>query len=366
MPPKGRPRTREEFRSAAERAVEKNAPKRRRTFREFLEAEIRTDHGKYSLSGHRALGQIIDELSDVILLPRPEIRLDILKAEQLGLTTIGIGFSVWAASEHGMNVGYFLPTDNLAGRFGRTKINPAIRKSPGIKRRMRDADDRRGTNQSTLKEIFDAEGNSHFVYALGLKSIGNAVMIPLDAAIDDEVDLIPQENQEWSRGRLTHSPLKFRMGISVGMHPGEGIDLRYSEGCQYRWHIRCPGCRKDFLPEEVFPECVFRAPERRGGAWFLGCVKCGRPVDADADGHWFPHFPERRDDGLISYRISQLSVPAISLGWIMSRWEDAQKKSSLMRKFNCAVLARPDAGSLEPISEDVLERATGSHLLARA
>ena len=362
MPRKREPKSKAEFRRAALKAAEAHPAPKRRGFEQFLIEEMSSDRGPYSFEGHEALRQIAGDHSRVVERGIPDVRIDVLKGEQIGMTTLAVCFAVWGAVERGLSTAYFLPTTTATRTFDQTKVARPIRRSRYVRERMRMEDDGpKGTDRIGLREFFGDDGDSRYFYTVGLKADVNAVMISIDCALDDEVNLIPEENLEWSEGRMAHSPLKLRLGLSAGRSPGEGIDARFQRGCQYHRHLRCPACRADFIPEDEFPECVHGAE----GNYWLGCVKCGRELDPDAHGLWVPHYPGRREEGLISYRLSQLAVPAMSLKTIMERHARAQRKASQLAKFNCAVLARPDAGSLEPITEDVLDRATGSHVMAR-
>jgi hypothetical protein len=195
-----------------------------------------------------------------------------------------------------------------------------------------------------------------FLYLLGLTSINNAVSIPLDASLYDEVDILPAENLTWSEDRIAASGLRLRLFFSVGMRPGAGIDARFQEGTQSLWVVGCEGCRREHVLEERFPECV------RDGR--LVCPACGRPLEADG-GRWVDSYPARRREARLSFRLPQLAVPALSLGHIMSRYREALASRRLMSRFRCSVLAQPDGGDLQPLDARALAAARGDFDLAQ-
>ena len=94
---------------------------------------------------------------------------------------------------------------------------------------------------------------------------------------------------------------------------------------------------------------------RRGnGQVALVCVRCGRPLDVN-NGHWVAQRPERTPSH-VSFRVPQLIMPGLNLSFIWDRWEKAQHKPSKLAKFKCSVLAKPDGGNMQPITDEVLQR----------
>jgi hypothetical protein len=314
----------------------------------FLEEDVVTDNGPWSLAGHEPYHEILDTLTRIFVKRERDTTFSFLKAEQIAATTtIGLGVGLWAPSDLRMNVGYFLPTDVFAHKFGRTRLKNTIAKSEYLRSRAKDKD---AVNQATLKEF---EGK--YLYILGLEEMTNAISIPMDVLINDEVDLLPQDNLEWSEGRISHSDVRVQLFFSAGYAPGAGIDLRYQDGSQHKYVIDCMNrsCRrKAICLEENFPECVGTIR----GEWARVCPDCKKPLDIVKNGRWVATFPQRIKQKKLSYRLSQLSVGAIDLNGVMRRWEKASKKKSKLARFRCSVLALPDAGALQPISDVELNR----------
>lgn len=325
------------------------------SFSKFLQEEIHTDKGLYSFSGHEIFRQLVNDLETVFKERLTDVEISLLKGAQIGASTVGIGASVFIPAQLDKNIGYFLPTDVFAKRFDQTRFKPAIRKNTFLQGLMREGKFK-GADVKGLKEF-----RGKFLYTLGLFNIGNAISIPLDANLYDEVDILPEENMEWSDDRIAASDLRFRFFFSVGMMPGLGIDAKFQDGCQYHWHVKCPHCGKDDqILEDLFPACV----QRVNGEWQRVCVRCGKAYDVEKDGRWVAHYPSRLKNRKISYRIPQLIVPAIALPYIMDRWEKAQKKKSKRAKFNCSGLAKPDGGDMQPITDAVLKACQADYRLS--
>ncbi len=104
---------------------------RKPTFREFLETGIGTDAGMFTFAGREALIEVAGHLDETLRRELPEQTLSILKGTQIGMTTLAIGLALYCVHVRRLNVGYFLPDQDFANRFGGTRIRPAIR-SPSV------------------------------------------------------------------------------------------------------------------------------------------------------------------------------------------------------------------------------------------
>lgn|GEM_PF-943661 len=345
-------------------SLEKHAPKgtpadlRPSSLREFMEKDVVTDVGLWSLDGHEPFAEILGLMDSIFRRPLRDTELSLLKAEQIGATTsLGLGPALNLAADLGRNVGYFLPTDLFARKIGRTRLKNILRKSPrlsAIMKAERDASDGDGlpVNQATVKE-FDGK----FLYVLGLESMMGAISTPLDVLLNDEVDLLPAENLEWAQGRIAHSDLRASIYFSAGYAPGAGIDLRFQDGSQHKWLVDCSrrSCLKRICLEEVFPDCIGPNPARSGDTYVRICPKCKTPLDIVKNGRWVASFPQREKQRKFSYRLSALAMGAMSADYMMSRWSKCRTKSQ-KAKFRCSVLAIPDAGAMQPFSDVEINR----------
>lgn len=303
-------------------------------FLEWCEKHIILDNGRrFSLERRAALKEIYTDIA------HPTI--SVLKGAQVGLSTWGIGFSLWLVDQKGKNAIYYLPNNQFANRFGATRFNPYINRSEYLRNRLQ------STDQAGLKEI-----DTHFLYILGLFNVSGAISIPSDCNLYDEVDVLNPENMEWAQDRISASELGWQRYFSVGMIPGEGIDERYQASDKRKWVVTCQACGKEQIIEDEFPENMVK----KGGQVYLVCVKCGRPIDVE-NGCWVAEEPSRSDEHR-GYRVPQLIIPGLKLDIIWRRWQDAKDKPSKRAKFNCSVLAKPDAGNMQPIDQEVINRAT--------
>jgi len=316
------------------------------SFQQFLEREITTDQGPWTIAGHEPLGKLVELFQRVIATPERDVEIIGLKAAQIGWSTLALALAFYLTSCRQLNVGYFLPTDKFAERFGQTRADKMIKAARFLRAAMKDGA-LGGVHQKGLKEF-----RGHYFYLLGLESVANATSIPMDALIYDEVDLLDEENATWSEDRVAHSALRLKMYLSVGMYPGAGIDARYQTGTQHRYAVSCERCgKRDQILEDSFPECmrVIDGSARRV------CTKCHRPLDLTR-GQWIAEYPSREADRRYSFKLSALSMSSIDGDYIWSRYTRAQRRKAWLAKFNCSVLAKPDAGAMMPITDAEIEQ----------
>jgi len=322
------------------------------SFKEFLVKEVGTDKGRFSFAGRRPVEAMVDKLDEVMSKRIADVEFVIHKGAQTGISTLNVGTATFVPAMMRMNAGYYLPTQEFAERFGATRFSAAIRRSQVLQGMMRDGA-HQGVNTKGLKEF-----NGRFLYSLGLESVVSAISIPLDAMFYDEVDVIPAENMEWSDDRIAASDWRFRMYFCVPMFPGSGIDKLFQDTCRYQWLVRCSACNTDHILEDEFPRNVKRF---EGGSYGFICTKCGKAIDRDLEGRYVAENPEAERDHRYGFRLSQLALSAIDLGYIMRRWEKAKESKSKLAKFRCSTLAKPDAGDRQPITDAVLQGVSADY-----
>jgi len=311
---------------------------------EFLGTYVATDKGRYRFNRHGPLLELARRL--------PELEEAwVLKGAQVGLSTLAIGWCLKLAWVDGRNVGYGLPTKVFAQRFLQTRFRKAIGGHQDL------AEAVKMSAQIGLMTLTrpTADGEQSHLYLLGMDTLSDAISIPLDALVFDEVDVLNRENMAWADDRIAASDLGQRLYFSVGMNPGVGMDAGYQASTQRVWVVKCPACgRDDQVLEELFPQCVRRVD----GRWRRVCVGCDKPLDVQVDGRWVARYPDREVEG---YRVPQLIIPQVELDYIMRRWAQAQKRRSLLGKFRCSTLALPDAGERQRITAEMLVRAVGDY-----
>jgi hypothetical protein len=342
---------------AQDDAHDKERERRGLSLREFLEREVVTDNGPWSVTGHEPLADVVETIDALIREGVKDARVTAIKGEQIGFTTLALAVPVWAAVEHGHNAGYFLPDDEFAKEWGLAKLTPIINESPYLSALASDGDVERGT----LKQFRDK-----YVYLLGLAKLKGATSRPMDLQVSDEVDLTSDAVRKWKTGRMRHSMLRFELDFSAPYAANSGIDRRYQAGSQRRWLIDCRNCdARDVCLEEAFPECM----EKHGSQWMRVCPQCKGEL-AVATGRFVPRYPEREtgSEPHISFRISALAIAAIDPNAIMKAYHDALASGDPedMAIFNRSVRAMADAGSMQPITDLTLQKMERPYALKLA
>lgn len=343
---------------AATTQSEASPERRGLSLREFLELEVHTDNGPWSIAGHEPLGAVVEVIDRYIRLGIRDVRVTAIKGEQIGFTTLALAVPIWAAVEHGYNAGYFLPDDEFAQEWGLAKLSPIINESPYLAAIASDGDVERGT----LKQFRDKH-----VHVLGLAKLKGATSRPMDLQVSDEVDLTSDAVRKWKTGRMRHSRLRFELDFSAPYAANSGIDKRFRDGSQRRWLIDCGRCEnREICLEESFPECM----KAFGDEWERVCPACKAPLDVAGAGRFVPRYPEREsgNEPHISFRISALSISAIEGNAIMRAYNDAVASGDPeeMAIFNRSVRAMADAGAMQPITDVVLEKMERPYVLKLA
>jgi len=318
-----RPRARRAPRPALERP----------TLPEFLAASIQTRDGPFTFAGRAPLVGICDALGN------PAIRrVDILKATQIGMTTLaGFGYALWETAVNGRNVGYFLPTEWMAREVVGERLRWAVGEKCGFDLGINANDGIARTGRGRI-------------YVRGLITIHGALSVPLDVNLYDEVDDLNPDHFLWARQRLDASHYAREIAFACGRFPGEGMDARFQSGTQHHWHVKCRRCRNaDNVLELAFPDCV----KRHGEGYALACTRCGGTLDA-ANGQWVAHYPDRQH---MSFRVSALGMSALSLDRLMDEWDLALREKRLMAPFRCSKLALPDAAERQALTAQDLINA---------
>lgn len=273
-----------------------------------------------SLESHPFLAQIYDDLSPLQV---------ILKAPQVGATTMHVLKALWVAGFKNKQIIYTLPTQDAVYQMVNSGFNRVIAQN---------------------KELFDlvAEGDTmehkqvgpHGIIRFrGTSKDSQAMMVPSDCNIHDEVDASDAGKITLYETRLQAKSDGWRWYFSHPSIAGYGVDIYWSQSDKKEWFITCPECNlSQYLewPTSIDP--------------IRGCYQC-RECKAELDnqariqGEWKP-----TSQGIFSgYHISQLMCPWITASKILEAFNDPQKD---VKYFYNYVLGLPHADSNDAISTE--------------
>ncbi len=244
----------------------------------------------------------------------------IKKAAQTGGTEYAISRALqFAIDDAPVTIIYTFPTDSDMRDFVAGRLNPSIANSPYIREKLG------RVNSVRVKELAGS-----FIYLRGTFSEREALSIPADALIHDEVDFSNQERLSEYEERLTASKFGHKLYFSTPTLPNFGIDAMYEKSDQGEWFLDCRYCDWSGIPEvEMMDE---------GPPPALRCPKCGQKLWRN-HGHWEFLNP---DSGIRGYHFDQLSCPFIDLKSIIAKLSGPKAYSkkqfeNLVRGRACAV-----------------------------
>lgn len=253
-----------------------------------------------------------------------------MKCSQIGLSTVEILKAYFLAQVLGRRIIYSLPSDKLVEDFSNTKLQAMERENPLIAPTA--------VNNVTSKS-WDRAG---FVLLRGTMGKSQDVMVTADYIMADEVNHSDIGVVEGLESRLQASPIKAQWWFGHPTFPGVGVDAKWKDSDQRKWHVACRGCGA--VQDLDFWQNIDR--ERR----IYVCRFCGHEISDDdrRQGEWIPTNPGARWHG---YHISHLIAPWISAADVL----EAEKKPR--DYFFSKVLALPNAGGSGSVDTALVRQA---------
>lgn len=261
---------------------------------------------RYSFRGHEFQKTVLDDES---------VEVNCQKCSQIGMTEAQGRWSlaICRLFPH-FSLIYTMPFSGDAELLCRTRIDPMITESPKLKEVMNPDMD-----NSQVKQL----GNS-FIYFRGTQGTTQAISIPADAIVSDEIDRSSTHVLTQYTSRLTHSAWKLRRNFSTPTIDGYGIALKMETSRRYKQMCKCSHCNEWFLPDYyqhvVIPDfkdkletitkpmlARIRYKEAR-----LACPKCGLTPDLSPQyREWVQENSEEAHDAA-GYYISPFDAPTLT------------------------------------------------------
>lgn len=272
------------------------------------------------------------------------------KSSQVGITTQSVTKVAFLSSlsekedwqrnfgvphEGGITIIYTFPTDRDVQDFSSARFKPMISSS----QHMLDLiGGRRGIN-------FDTVGRKRIgkstVYFRGTFTERQAISVPADLIVTDELDFSDMTVVSAFNSRLSHSKFKWWWKFSTPTLPNFGIDNEWKISDQREWFVKCIHCGKD--QRVLFPDNIMRKRIKGVRYTFWGCRKCGKELDRTV-GSWQARHPSREYHG---YYIPPMICPWIQPLDLLKQKDNYRQE----REFYNYGLGMTYAGG-----EDVLDR----------
>lgn len=247
-------------------------------------------------------------------------KLVIMKAAQVGATTMECIKTLYGVRNKGLDSIYILPTYEDVNTMVGSKVNRIIAQNPVFQRWTADKD------TIDQKQIGD-----HYIHFRGSWTSKAAIMVSSDWNCYDEIDACKPEVIEQYATRLQHSKYKMEHYFSHPSAQGYGVDRYWQKSDQKHWFIRCKACEE--WQYMSWPESV--DPERE----CYQCKNCKKELDDDTRraGKWVAKYKNREFSG---YWIPLLICP-----WVKASEILAYKRDKSEEYFYNKVLGLPYVGS---------------------
>jgi len=255
----------------------------------------------------------------------------ILKAAQIGFSTMAIIKSLWAARNKGLDIIYTLPTSNDINDFVGGKVNRIIEQNPILKEYVRDRD-----------TIEQKKVGNNVIYYRGTWTQKAALMVSSDLNIFDEEDRSKQDVIAQYASRLQHSKYKWEWHFSNPSVEGNGVSRYWAQSDQKNWHIKCKGC--DTQQVMSWPESIDQKKK------IYVCKHCSKELTNEErrKGDWIAKYPGREWSG---YWIPLFIAPWVSAQQICEYYE-----TKSIEYFHNFVLGLPYVGEGNTVVPDVILR----------
>lgn len=239
----------------------------------------------------------------------------IKKAGQMGISNYAIDKALWLAANYKVNIIYTLPTSNDVTTFSQSRVDPVI-----LNMRL---DIPRNVDNVKVKQI-----NNSFLYFKGTFDEGQAISVPSDFNIHDEIDFSKQDIVEMYSERLSASLIKWKLKLSTPSLTDYGIDAEYKQSDQRKWFVTCPKCGF----KQVLTENHIDVDNNR-----YACERCGGTL-INTQGEWLA----TAKSSVTGYHITQLMA-----GWITPAEIVNKKKEYKFKRdyYNYALGETYDGGS---------------------
>jgi hypothetical protein len=240
----------------------------------------------------------------------------IIKSAQMGISEMSARMALAMGNLiDGFSTIYTLPSALAAANFMKTRIDPVIDSSPYL-------------SEAVSKEIDNTlikKFGESYLYLKGAQVDSQAISVPADMLIGDEVDNSNQDVLTLFESRLIHSPYAYKVYLSTPSVPGYGIDARYKQSRRHVHMCKCVHCNHWFEPDyfrdvkipkfkgEIgdIVKATFSDPVFLWQQAYVACPGCGKPADlSEPNRTWVCENP---NDAYVAagFRVSPFSCPNI-------------------------------------------------------
>lgn len=277
------------------------------TICDFITQHTYLNGKKFNFDGHDYQKKILEDPAQTVV---------IVKSAQLGISEMSARLALArCALIDGFNCIYTLPSASAAGNFMQTRISPVVDGSPYLRELVS-----KDVDNNSIKRF----SNSH-IFLKGCQVDRQAISVPADLLICDEVNNSDQDVLTLFESRLIHSKYAQRVFLSTPSIPNFGIDRMFKQSKRKYNLCQCEKCNEWFIPDyyehvkvpgfdedlSKITKAHFAKPDFLWMNAHISCPKCGSKVDMpSAKRDWVTENP---DDAFIDsgYQIQPFDCPTI-------------------------------------------------------
>jgi phage terminase large subunit GpA-like protein len=278
----------------------------------------------------------------------PVNEIAVMKSAQTGFTLMLIALLGHLIDRSPCRALVVQPTSDAAAEFNREKLDPAIRASSTLKRKVATQTSRSTEGSTTYSKKF-AGGSITLAIASSAADLRSKTVRVL---LRDETDAYPDDLDgqgdplDISDGRLMSflaSGDWKKCDVSTPTIKGASkIERRYEQGDQRRWHVPCPGCAAEFV-FEFGPQFRFEPAFPHRAYYVAPC--CGVVIEAHQrdglvrQGRWIAG--AARPGAFPSYHFDALSSPFVPWDEVPKADVAAGDSPTGLKTFTNIWLGRP-------------------------
>jgi phage terminase large subunit GpA-like protein len=202
-----------------------------------------------------AIAAYLAEPLDMLGPDSPANEIAVMKSAQTGFTTLLIAIVGYLVDQAPCRALLIQPTGGALNDFNREKLDPAIKSSPTLRRKVSPQTSRSATGSTTHSKQFPGGSLTLAISTSAADLRSKTVKVLLRDEIDQYPDDLDGQGSplEISDGRLIsflQSGDWKKCDISTPTIRGiSKIERRYEAGDKRRWHVPCPGCGDEFAFE---------------------------------------------------------------------------------------------------------------------
>lgn len=264
----------------------------------------------------------------------------VMKAAQVGLSTLDVVKTLYDANKQKMDIIYTLPTDADVNIFVGGKVNRIIAQNPILQEYTKDKD-----------SIEQKQVGESMIYFRGTWTEKAAIMVTADRLVHDEKDSSKQDVVKDYEARTQHSKFKQKHVFSHPSAENTGVHVEWLQSDQKEWFIKCPHCqRHQYLK---WPQSIDQVRK------IFVCRHCNGELSREDRrvGKWVARVFKDKDGNVIKkkysgYHVSLLMAPWVTAEEILEKYND---KDSTDEFFYNKVLGLPYTGAGNKLTKNAFK-----------